>query len=573
MRANKLLPRWAVFAAVLAVCLLALASPTPALGASFTVDATHDAVDANPGDGLCADVDGACTLRAAVMETNALAGADEITLPAGTYGLTIAGNGEGAGDFNVTDDLLIIGAGSDATIVDGGGLDRVLYVETATVEVSLITIRNGNAPDDHGGGIKNYGNLTLRNSTIAENQAGSSGGGISNSGVLLLAKSRVTRNEAPEGAGVWNSGTLELATTTVAENSGGGILNNFGTVTLTDSKVSANVYEGGGGGIRNVSGTINGDGLTVSDNHSASRGGGIFNNGVLSLTQSSISGNVASRRGGGIFNYADASAALSESTVTRNAAGQGAGIFHQSAYKMAIAQTTVSLNVARFSGGGIEHIAGILELTNSTISGNSAALSGGGIRVNSPVITLVNTTIANNDAAAGAGMYSSDLPQFKTLVNTIIALNAGPDCSGVGITSLGHNLDSDGSCGFTEPGDRPNTDPLLGPLADNGGPTQTHALLAGSPAIDAGDNAACPATDQRGAFRPQGVACDIGAYEVEPLCPPGCGDPVRPPSPSPTLSPSPSPTPTARRVTRRRAARHRRNPRPRVRRQPPQASY
>ena len=83
------------------------------------------------------------------------------------------------------------------------------------------------------------------------------------------------------------------------------------------------------------------------------------------------------------------------------------------------------------------------------------------------------------------------------------------------MTSQGHNLDSDNTCNLSSVGDLPNTDPLLGPLQDNGGPTETHALLPESPAIDAGDNAACPSTDQRGIIRPQGSACDIGAFELE----------------------------------------------------------
>ena len=114
------------------------------------------------------------------------------------------------------------------------------------------------------------------------------------------------------------------------------------------------------------------------------------------------------------------------------------------------------------------------------------------------------------------------------------------------MSSSGHNLDSDGSCGLSGPGDLPNTDALLGLLADNGGPTQTHALLAGSPAIDAGDNAACPATDQRGVARPQdgdgdgAAVCDIGAYEL------GGVPPASPtPTPSPVETRAAGPTPEA----------------------------
>ena len=107
------------------------------------------------------------------------------------------------------------------------------------------------------------------------------------------------------------------------------------------------------------------------------------------------------------------------------------------------------------------------------------------------------------------------------LRNTIVAQNSFPNCaenSGF-LVSLGHNLSSDVSCPFTEAGDMVGTDPQIGPLADNGGPTQTHRLNLGSPAIDAGDVVGCPAMDQRGVTRPQGAACDIGAYEFVPFIP------------------------------------------------------
>ncbi len=113
------------------------------------------------------------------------------------------------------------------------------------------------------------------------------------------------------------------------------------------------------------------------------------------------------------------------------------------------------------------------------------------------------------------------VPQFAvggvTVVNTILANSPSSDCSGnIPLTSLGHNLSGEDSCGLADPTDLPLTDPLLRPLQDNGGPTKTHALQPSSPAIDAGDDGAAPATDQRGVSRPQGVASDIGAFELQP---------------------------------------------------------
>jgi predicted outer membrane repeat protein len=169
-------------------------------------------------------------------------------------------------------------------------------------------------------------------------------------------------------------------------------------------------------------------------------------------------------------------------------------------------------------------------LTNSTVSGNSAAQNGGGIRA--AAVTLLNDTITNNSAHTGGGVFLADMGT-SSVRNTIIAGNfvdhggAGPDLSGA-FNSDGHNLigDGTGSTGFTNGtnGDLVGTadkpiDPRLAPLANNGGPTQTHALRAGSPAIDAGDNANAPATDQRGIARPRdgdgngSRTTDIGAFE------------------------------------------------------------
>ena len=148
---------------------------------------------------------------------------------------------------------------------------------------------------------------------------------------------------------------------------------------------------------------------------------------------------------------------------------------------------------------------GVLTVTNATISENFGGLSGGGILSSGPV-TVASSTIYSNTAG---GLVNGGSQPF-TIQDTILANNSAGNCNGT-ITSLGHNLEDGNSCAPAAVGDLSNTDPKLGPLASNGGPTQTHALLSGSPAIDAGDNASCPATDQRGVARIG--KCDIGAYE------------------------------------------------------------
>ncbi len=274
------------------------------------------------------------------------------------------------------------------------------------------------------------------------------------------------------------------------------------------------------GGIRN-SGTLTLTSSTVNGNSSVFLGGGgIVNGGTLTLINSTVSGNFSNDFGGGISNGFGASATLTNSTVSGNTADEGGGILNSGT--LTLTSSTVSGNTASgFGGGGISNVsAGTLTLNNSTVNGNTAsAFVGGGI-VNSGTLTLNSSTVSGNTASAfGGGIRHTG--GSTSLKNTIVANStAGGDCFG-SITSAGHNLDSDGTCSFTATGDLQNTDPMLGPLADNGGPTFTHALLAGSPAIDAGSpDCPPPDTDQRGVARPQGAACDIGAYEFEPTVTP-----------------------------------------------------
>ena len=257
-------------------------------------------------------------------------------------------------------------------------------------------------------------------------------------------------------------------------------------------------------------------------------GGGLFNSGVLVLTSVIVSGNTAAGSGGGIENVNDLT--LVDSVVTGNTAVAGGGGI-DNALTAKLSNTTVSNNTAD-SGGGIANATQDMTLTNVTVSGNTATAAGGGI-YNQVVASLTAVTIANNTAPSGSGLYNvSDV----TLSYVILANNTSEgNCTSIGVatvTSKGHNLDSGTSCGLSGPGDIVSRDPGLGPLQDNGGRTPTHALLAGSPAIDAGGtDCPPPATDQRGVDRPadgneDGVAaCDIGAYEVGPLTttpPPGC---------------------------------------------------
>lgn len=403
------------FSCILAAFVVLSTGVVSAHAATIAVTTTTDEL-ANPGPGT------GCSLREAIQSVNGAANyggctntgaaygtSDTINVPTGTYTTTIVGtdeNSNATGDYDILNSVSIVGAGSSTTTMDGNGgviNDRVFDVIGAiTVSFSGVTITNGKA------------------------------------------------NNCAPAPGL--------------PSCGGGILNEGGTVNITNSTISSS--------------------STVGD---GADGGGIFNSGTtgtVNITNSTISGN--STYYGGAF------------------AGGGA---------ITVINSTITGNNASYYGGGI-YSAGTAIVANSTISGNWAQNSGGGI-LSFTTLTITNSTISGNSGGGGAvDGYSGT----TTLSNTIVAnqIPSTTDCSGT-ITSNGNNLESSTSCGFT--GELQNTDPLLGALASNGGPTQTMALSVGSPAIDAGDNAICAAApvngiDQRGIVRPQGSACDIGAYEV-----------------------------------------------------------
>ncbi len=387
---------------------------------------------------------GAGSLRQAIID--AVAGDTIDFAVTGTITLT-------SGELSINKNLTIQGPGAANLAVSGNNASRVLNIISGTVNISGVTIRDGNITANAvAGGILNNGTLTLSNIIVSGNTAAAAGG-IRNDGTLNLTNSTLSNN--------------------VARGNGGGLSNGFGgTLILTNTSV-----------VGNSAGTSS---------------GGIENLGAASVINSTVSVNAAgsSASGGGISNEVG-TLTLTNSTIRGNSAFSGGGIDNNNGAALILTNSTVSNNVVGNRGGGIQNRnSGTAELTNSTISANSAGFGGGIFLENNGTASLTNSIIAENPF--------------------------GGDCEGSGITSLGHNLDSDGTCNLTEPTDLPNTDPDLGPLQDNGGPTKTHSLPAGSPAIDAIPVADCtdsdgnPITiDQRGVSRPQGPACDIGAYEFE----------------------------------------------------------
>jgi hypothetical protein len=398
-----------------------------------------------------------------------------ITLNNTTIEGNSATNGGGIATFGGTVTLISSTLSDNFVSLFGGGIWNFSTMPM-TITLTNSTL-SGNSANSGGGGIDNghTATITLTNSTLSGNSANYAGGGIRNFGILSLENSTLRGNSASLGGGVFNFGIVNLENSTLSNNTtqdqGGGILNNIGgTVSLENSTVSSNTTQGEGGGISNAfGGMITLTNSTLSGN-SASLGGGVFNFGIASLRNSTLSNNTTQDQGGGILNNIDGMVSLENSTV--------------------------SSNTTQGEGGGISNaFGGMITLTNSTLSGNSAGLGGGVF--NFGIASLRNSVVSNSPT--------------------------GRDCSGSiqgsGITSQGYNLDSDNTCNLTATGDITNTNPLLDPLADNGGNTLTHALQDGSLAIDhipIGTNGCGTmiTTDQRGVVRPQGGGCDIGAFEL-----------------------------------------------------------
>ncbi len=475
-----------------------------------------------------------CSLREAIQSANtdsavggcpAGSGDDRILLPNGILLLTLAGANEdnnGTGDLDIRSNLTLSGLGTAATVINGNQLDRVLQIHPGvTVTAEHLTITNGKSPagaasssgrgEDGapGGGILNGGNLTLRSVVVRNNRTGDGGasgfgsvtaanggpgGGIFTSGVLTMIFVQVSDNGTGQGS---NGGTEASA----GDGGDGGGIANAGTLTIIDSWVDGN-HTGGSGGVFTRRAMKGGN------------GGGLFNVGTALVTASTIS-----------KNYTDAG---STAAFPPGAIGASAGL-----------------------GGGLYNT-GVFTATNSTISGNRTANGtshvcpkcgagiggdGGGI-YNLGTVALQHATVVDNVTGDGGASFSGKarggdgggiFSEGKTnLQSTILAANVaarnGADCSAT-LTSLGFNLVQDvTACVFhgNEVGNVLNQAPRLLPLADNGGATNTHALLHGSPAIDAGSCAdaisgGAVTTDQRGIVRPQMRSCDIGAYEALPF--------------------------------------------------------
>jgi hypothetical protein len=339
------------------------------------------------------------------------------------------------------------------------------------------------------------------------------------------------------GCGILNDqATLTINNCAVTGNDGqtlGAGISNGGTLTINNSRIGGNglEYQGTGVGISS-SGTLIINNSVISDNHSGkgqTNGGGIASSGMLEITNSTIDRNSVGGPGGGISNSGVAT--ITSSTISGNSSGGG----------------SPGPQMGPGFGGGIAN-GGTLTISNSTVSANSALTinqepgCGGGIG-NSGSLQIANSTISGNSGANGGAICNHAVPlQIANSILNAGDLGANIFNDGGTITSLGYNLSSDNGGGYLNgPGDQINTNPILGPLQDNGGSTQTHRPYPESPAIDAGDPSFTPPPfyDQRGTGFDRVVngRIDIGSFEVQ------NGKPT--PSATPTFTPTPTPTATA----------------------------
>ena len=497
------------------------------------------------------------------LDTITFAG-DAFTSPNSVIRLTL-------GELEITNSLSIDGTSVGGVVITGDADDDDVTISGSNItDVSASFGETAGDDDDmldDNSRVLRFsgstGNLTLTNLTITGGRTtggSASGGGIrfDSDGALSLFNSTLSGNSttgtAADGGGIrTSSGSVSLSNSTVSGNSsgdnGGGIYSFSGSVSLSNSTLSGNSSGDDGGGIRTSSGSVSLSNSTLSGNSTtgtAADGGGIrTSSGSVSLSNSTVSGNSSGDDGGGIFSFSG-SVSLSNSTLSGNSSdGDGGGI-RTSSGSVSLSNSTLSGNSTAADGGGIFSTSGSVSLSNSTLSGNSSGDDGGGIYTDDSTVLILNSTITGNSASGQGGGISLYADNFNdderlTLHNSIVAGNTdngtAPDVLAVGDVvndlivenSLIGDTTGSGITSATGTGNILNQAALLGPLSDNGGPTQTHALLSGSPAIDAGnDLLAVDAddnpllTDQRGVGFERiqdggsGTATvDIGAFEFD----------------------------------------------------------
>jgi CSLREA domain-containing protein len=451
--------------------------------------------------------------------------------------------------------LTITGGDARASAVaaerHGGGI-RVI---DQRVVLEDVLIEGNGAANGGGASVAGTANPRLIGNRVTFNQNtafgdafGGTGGAIYNGGEeplgddgqVVLVDSAVSNNASigansrAGGIASEDDGHVSLTGVDVSGNTangdGGGINNrDESSLALEDTTIRNNLAERGGGLFNQNHGHTDADRIEISGNEASGDGGGIFNqnDSTLTIRQSTIDSNTSAVTGGGIFARNSSVVTLIESSVTGNSATSaaddgGGGIHAQQLTTISLMRSTVSDNSSAASGGGIsttdDDVRLLLE--NSTVSGNDAAIGGGGIATAGNAETRIRqATIAFNNAQVGGGILNATTSGQGVLARgSLISSNTaptGPNCFGA-LISQGNNLDGGNGCGLAAGTDIANGNAALAPLAANGGPTQTHALGVGSDALDSAASDCGLGIDQRRVSRPQGPACDIGAFEAVP---------------------------------------------------------
>jgi len=328
------------------------------------------------------------------------------------------------------------------------------------------------------------------------------GGAIYNSGSVIIGRSSFTNNSAAGGfcgaAGQTHNGVGKGYSGGPGGPAYGSAIYNSGSLQLAESTIAANIAiggvggKGGTGGSTSLGSNFGAPGGTGGGGGSGS--GAIFNQGIATLINTTVALNSAGGAGGG---QGGTGGSTTSSYSDQAGGGGGSGGAGGSAF------------------GGLHDTFGHLWMTNCTFASNIGIAGTGGGGGSGGLGSGPDFPLGPTGAAGSAGTSVGGLNVVSCVfANTLLASNTFSNCSGA-ITDAGFNLSSDGSCAFSNVGSLNNTDPKVGPLADHGGPTLTMALLPGSPAINAGDPAAAPPTDQRGVPRPQGPCVDIGAFEYQ----------------------------------------------------------
>jgi hypothetical protein len=491
--------------------------------------------------------DGTITLTSTITITN------DTVLDGTGHNVIISGGGA-VRVFNISTGVTFTVIG--LTIADGKSTNGGGFLNIGTLTLANCILSNNVALASAGAAGTNgtNGATTCCGSPGGPGSPGldgdvASGGGIYNAGVMEMTNSTFFGNSAHGGDGGaggkgGNGGFADPYDIGYGGNAGnggvggqalGGGICNVGEATLIACSFIRNGTIGGAGGAggRGGGGSVGGNGGIGGGGGMAS-GAAVHNEGALIVRSTTLADNGTQGGTGGMGGTAPWVGQAGKGGDGGKA--RGAGMCNSANGSTFITNTTFAANAAvgGTSGGG-----GLYDVFCPAFAGNGGDAEGGAV-ANSDTVWMVNCTMWNNSVIAGLGAHNTEAPmcpgeiRFGTngqaigssllntngnlnLLDTIVGGSVGVsqspnNCFGI-ITDGGHNICSDDSAGFSASGSLNNTDPKLGPLANNGGPTETMALLPNSPAIDAGDDQLCPLTDQRGVFRPQGAHCDIGAFE------------------------------------------------------------